>query len=256
VPVAGSDGSGANARWRVFISHTSELQDFPAGASYVAAVKGAVSAAGHVIVDMADFPAATQPPAQLSIDRVRSCEVYVGVLGTRYGSPVRGKPKKSYTELEFDTATEAGLDRLVFLLDKRAADVGIPLEELIDRKYGDRQDKFRRKVQASELTTQSFTNPDMLARLVQQSLEELAKTRRRIDSGIQREQVPTEPQLPGSADSAGHRAGAHASLRPAVLAVVLRVPSRPVRPPGGAGCPGVHRGRPGVGRGHRPGPVL
>src|SRR5215472_440376 len=192
--VAGLDGSGADARWRVFISHTSELQDFPAGASYVAAVKGAVSAAGHVIVDMADFPATSQPPAQLCMDRVRSCEVYVGVLGTRYGSLVRGKPKKSYTELEFDTATEAAKDRLVFLLDTRAADLGIPLEELIDRKYGDRQDKFRSKVQASQLTTQSFTNPDMLARLVQQSLEELAKTRRRIDSGIQREQVPTEPQ--------------------------------------------------------------
>jgi hypothetical protein len=34
----------------------------------------------------------------------------------------------SYTELEFDTATEAGLDRLVFLLDTEAAEEGPLLE--------------------------------------------------------------------------------------------------------------------------------
>jgi hypothetical protein len=44
--------------------------------------------------------------------------------------------------------------------------VGIPPSELIDREYGDRQDAFRRKVRASELTTQSFANPDKLGRLV------------------------------------------------------------------------------------------
>ena len=150
--------------------------------------------AGHVIVDMADFPAADQPPAQVCAERVRGCEVYVGVLGTRYGSPVRDRPEVSYTELEFDTATEAGLDRLVFLLDTDAADVGIPLSRLIDREFGARQDAFRRRVQDSGLVTQSFANPATLGQLVERSLRELAETRRRIGSGIRREQVPAEPQ--------------------------------------------------------------
>jgi hypothetical protein len=73
--------------------------------SYVAAAERAVSAAGHVIVDMAGFPAADLPAAQLCADRVHGCEVYVGILGTRYGSPVRDRPDVSYTELEFDAAT-------------------------------------------------------------------------------------------------------------------------------------------------------
>jgi Domain of unknown function (DUF4062) len=120
-------------RWRVFISHTSELRDFPKATSYVAAVERAIIAAGHVPVDMTDFPAADQAPADLCRERVRSCDVYLGVLGTRYGSPVRDKPDVSYTELEFDTATDASLDRLVFLLDTEAGDVGIPLSRLIDR---------------------------------------------------------------------------------------------------------------------------
>ena len=148
-----------NNRWRVFISHTAELRDFPAGKSYVAEVERAISAAGHVIVDMSDFPAADQPPAQLCMERVRSCDVYVGVLGTRYGSPVRDLPEVSYTELEFNTATEAEKDRLVFMLDTDADDVGIPASQLIDREFGDRQDAFRRRVRDSGLATQSVRQP-------------------------------------------------------------------------------------------------
>src|SRR5579872_4310149 len=84
-----ADSAGSGGGLRVFISHTSEMRAFPEGMSYVAAVERAVAAAGHVIVDMADFPAADQPPADLCAERVRGCHVYVGVLGTRYGSPVR-----------------------------------------------------------------------------------------------------------------------------------------------------------------------
>ena len=185
-----SDGSGAGgAGWRIFVSHTSELGDYPPGNSYVAATERAISACGHVIVDMADFPAADQVPAQLCMDRVRGCQVYVGVLGTRYGSPVRDKPEISYTELEFDTATEAGLPRLVFLLDTDAADTGIPVSALLDREYGVRQDAFRRRVQDSGLVTGSFGNPDMLGRLVERSLRELTETVRREGGAAGRGQV-------------------------------------------------------------------
>jgi hypothetical protein len=178
--VGGSDGSGeGGAGWRVFVSHTSELRDYPPGNSYVGAAERAISAAGHVIVDMADFPAADQVPAELCMERVRGCRVYVGVLGTRYGSPVRDKPGVSYTELEFNTATEAGLPRLVFVLDTDAADTGIPVSALLDREYGARQDTFVRRVQDSGLVTGSFGNPDMLGHLVERSLRELTETVRR-----------------------------------------------------------------------------
>lgn len=177
----------------MFISHTSELRDYPARGSYVAAVEQAIAAAGHVPVDMAGFPAADQPPARLCAELVRGCDVYLGVLGTRYGSPVRDKPEVSYTELEFDTATGEGLDRLVFLLDTETADVGIPPSALMDHQFGARQAAFCRRVRASELTTRSFGNPGELGQLVERSLRSLADTRTRIDSGIEREQVPAEP---------------------------------------------------------------
>jgi tetratricopeptide (TPR) repeat protein len=180
--------------WRVFVSHTLELRDYPASGSYVQAVERAIAAAGHVIVDMKDFPAIDQAAAQVCRERVRSCQVFVGVLGTRYGSPVRDQPNVSYTELEFDAASEAGIPRLMFLLNTDATDLGIPPKMLIDLDFGDRQDTFRQRVRASGLMTKSFSNPDDLGRLVYQSLRDLADTQRRVDSGLIREQVPAEPQ--------------------------------------------------------------
>jgi hypothetical protein len=109
---------------------------------------------------------------------VLGCDVYVGVLGTRYGSSVRDKPEVSCTELGFEAATAAGLPRLVFLLDTAAADVGIPPAEPIDHAFGARQEAFRRQVQSSGLVIQSFAGPDQLGRLVDRSLRELAMGRR------------------------------------------------------------------------------
>jgi tetratricopeptide (TPR) repeat protein len=189
--VAGSGGPADGTRRRVFVSHTSELRDFPAAMSYVAAVERAIMACGHVPVDMADFPAADQAPADLCRERVRSCEVYVAVLGTRYGSPVREEPEISYTELEFNTATEAGLDRLVFLLDTNAVDVGIPPSRLIDAEFGARQEAFRRRAQECGLVTQLFADPATLGQLVERSLRELGEQDPRGDSGVgQSSQVP------------------------------------------------------------------
>ena len=156
----------------MFVSHTSELREFPRHGSYVDAVERAISACGDVIVDMADFPAADLPSAQLCAERVRSCDVYVGVLGTRYGSPVRDRPEVSYTELEFEAATGAGLERLVFMLDTEAEVTGIPPSGLIDLEFGARQEAFRRRVRES-LVTRSFSDPGTLGQLVERSLREL-----------------------------------------------------------------------------------
>jgi hypothetical protein len=188
--------SGDGAAWRVFLSHTVELRDFPRSGSYVAAVERAVSACGHVIVDMADFPAADLPPAELCAERVRGCQVYVGILGTRYGSPVRDRPEVSYTELEFEAATKAGLERLLFTLDTSAEDVGIPPSGLIDLEFGARQAAFRRRVHDGGLVTLSFTDPATLGQLVERSLRELAERRRRAAAPalpVVAGEIPQEP---------------------------------------------------------------
>ncbi len=162
--------------WRIFLSHTSELRQYPQAGSYIAKAERAVSAAGHAIVDMADFAAIDQAPAAVCEQRVRGCDVLVGIYGLRYGSPVRDQPEVSYTELEFITATEAAMPRLIFLINADSEELGLPAKALVDRDYGDRQDAFIQRVKDAGLTLQFFRNPDDLKGLVERSLRELAES--------------------------------------------------------------------------------
>ncbi|HEY9244622.1 MAG TPA: DUF4062 domain-containing protein, partial [Streptosporangiaceae bacterium] len=137
---------------RVFVSHTSDAARWPAGRSFVQAALDAVVRAGLVPVDMRYFAAGERKPADYCRQRVRGCDVYVGVVGFRYGSTVPGTAV-SYTELEFAEAGTAGLPRLVFLL---ADDSQVP-RDLIDADRG-AVDAFRHRLRAAGLIVREFTS--------------------------------------------------------------------------------------------------
>src|SRR5258708_3914164 len=141
---------------QVFVSRTSDMAHFPAGRSFIDAVLGAVNRAGMAPVDMRYFAARGGAPAEYCRQRVRECEVYVAVVGFRYGSMVPGE-QVSYTELEFNEATAAGLPRLGFLLS-RTASVPVGLADA-DRRAVKR---FRQRLLDAGLLVREFTTPEGL----------------------------------------------------------------------------------------------
>ena len=157
---------------RVFVSHTSELRRYPAGRSFVAAAEQAVSRAGGVVLDMAYFTAREDKPASYCREQVGRADVYAGIIGFRYGSPVRDEPDLSYTELEFAEAGELGLPRLVFVLDENAV-LQMPGVFLSDPVHGERQRAFRDRVMDAGITVQPVDSPDRLETLLFQALTAL-----------------------------------------------------------------------------------
>ena len=83
---------------QVFLSHTSDMARYPEGGPFAQAALDAVGRAGLVPVDMRYFAARDGRPADYCSQRVRECEIYVAVIGFRYGSFVPGE-MLSYTEL-------------------------------------------------------------------------------------------------------------------------------------------------------------
>jgi WD40 repeat protein len=167
---------------RVFVSHTSELARFPEKRSFVDAACAAVRRAGGVAVAMADFGARDQRSLEVCRAEVLGCDVYLGVIGFRYGTPVPGSDDGvSYTEFEFDVAGHAGMPRLVFLLNEVTATIPVALVD-VDRS---RINRFRRRLQ-DERVTVVVANPDDLAARVGEGLAILARDRRSSQAELRR----------------------------------------------------------------------
>jgi hypothetical protein len=156
---------------QVFVSHTSDMAAFPQSRSFVQAVLDAVARAGMAAVDMRYFAARDRSPADYCRARVRACEIYVAVVGFRYGSIVPGEAV-SYTELEFGEAGAAGLPRLVFLLENFG---GLP-PDAVDADL-DLVEGFRQRLRTAGLIVGSFTTSDRLELQVFHALSELPDAR-------------------------------------------------------------------------------
>ena len=172
------------------------------------------------------FPARDDKPAEYCQARVRASDVYVGLIGLRYGSPVRDRAEVSYTELEFEAATEAGLPRLVFFLDEEAV-LPIPAAQLQDDDPGRRarQRAFRDRLREAGIMTASVASPEQLETELLHALRECGP------AGAEKALAGDAGGLPAPPDLVG-RDGEVSAL----VAAWLAVPPEPVAV---LGAPGI-----------------
>jgi hypothetical protein len=110
---------------------------------------------GYDVIAMEHYVAADERPLDRCLADVRSCDLYVGVFGRRYGY-VPPNETRSITELEYREAGANQIPRFCFVLS-----------ENVERASGDDDDptqieRFKREVQ-SQMMTRTFDSPEDLA---------------------------------------------------------------------------------------------
>jgi hypothetical protein len=66
---------------------------------------------------MEDWPAMEADGVKASLNKVDQADIYIGVFGFRYGFVPKGS-EISITEMEYNRATEKGIPKLIFLMDR------------------------------------------------------------------------------------------------------------------------------------------
>jgi tetratricopeptide (TPR) repeat protein len=66
---------------------------------------------------MEHWPAGNEDVIEMSMNLVDRCDIYVCIVGSRYGVVPPGR-EKSVTHMEYERAVELGKERLIFIMDK------------------------------------------------------------------------------------------------------------------------------------------
>ena len=83
---------------------------------YRRAVRDALSQLETIVRGMEYFGSKPGSPIDECLEVVRSCKIYVGIFGMRYGSVPDGY-ERSMTHLEYDEAQQCELPSLIYIID-------------------------------------------------------------------------------------------------------------------------------------------
>lgn len=152
--------------WKVFISSTYEDM-----IPYRNAASEAITSIEHLPIGMEHFVSSPEKPLDASLADVRRCNLYVLLVGMRYGT-IDEKTGKSYTELEYEEALRNNIPVLAFLIDENECPV-LP-------KYCDTGEKaeilktFKKRLNEAHVTAR-FKSSNDLKQLIIRAIEAQVK---------------------------------------------------------------------------------
>ena len=112
---------------------------------------------------MENFGARDSSPQVFDAEKVAECDLFIAIIGYRYGSSPSGK-EKSYTELEFETALAQNKPILVFHLESEITPRSF-LTESSERQV--KQARFRELTKKDRIIQTFNSPPDLAIRVIQ-----------------------------------------------------------------------------------------
>ncbi|MCB2219835.1 MAG: DUF4062 domain-containing protein [Bacteroidetes bacterium] len=120
-----------------------------------------------IVRGMEEFGARTTTPLETCIEFAYECDIYLGIIGMRYGSTDR-KTKKSFTEIEYEVAYEKNKEIFIYLIDESES---LILPKFIDFENYKKLEDFKKKLKQRH-TIDYFRNPDELVLKVGKRLDQ------------------------------------------------------------------------------------
>lgn len=154
-----------SAPWRIFVSSTYEDM-----IPYRDAVSDALTSIEQLPIGMEHFVSAPDRPLDVCLTDVRRCQLYIVLVGMRYGS-LDEETGKSFTELEYEEAVKNKIPVLAFVIDENECPI---LPKFVD--VGDNAEKLKKfKSSLDKRMTSRFRSVEHLKEIVIRSVEAQVK---------------------------------------------------------------------------------
>jgi len=115
---------------------------------------------------MENFGARTQKPLDTCLEEVKSSELFIGIIGMRYGSVDRNTGK-SYVEREYEAAIKSKLEIKIYMIDEKTANIP-PIN--VECKNVEKLNKFKKKLRTDH-TCVDFSSELDLSEKIQGDLK-------------------------------------------------------------------------------------
>lgn len=145
----------------IFLSSTySDLVDYRRKAIDV------ITSLKQLYEGMEYFGADERTPLDVMLDKLSYCQIYIGIIGMRYGS-IDKATNKSYTQLEYERAIELKLPCLIYIIDEEKA--RIAPKDVERGTSADLLDAFKNQLKSSHVV-KSFDSIDSLGEALQHDI--------------------------------------------------------------------------------------
>lgn len=138
---------------------------------YRHAVRDALSQLETIVRGMEYFGSKPGSPIEECLAAVRTCKVYIGIFGMRYGS-IPEDYDKSMTHLEYDEAQRSSLPSLIYIMDEETQPI---LPKYVETGPGADALRSLKEFLRKRHVVSTFTSPEDLARRVLHDIPEVLR---------------------------------------------------------------------------------